>query len=236
MIKFIKDNLFPIFCVNCAAEGEAWCKNCRQQFIVSGVFFCPVCELPSDFGKIHFACGRADFYLDGLLALSPYLDNSSLARLVKQLKYHFAVDNIDWIKEILRQWLAFNYERARGIFSGRIIMPVPLHSRRLRERGFNQAELLARGLWTVLVESGLIADVNCALERVRYTSAQAQLSGNARRKNMTAAFKWPDGVSCPPEIILVDDVYTTGATMNAAAGALKAVGARSVWGFALLHG
>jgi len=232
----IKDNLFPIFCVDCGREGETWCENCRRQFDVAGILFCPVCSLQADNGKTHSTCARANWHLDGLVSLVPYRDNSPLTRLIKQLKYHFVSDNADWMADILRIWLAFNSERVKFIFNNRIIVPVPLHRRRLRERGFNQAELIAEALRLVLSERGIEDNVSTKLERSRYTSAQARLHEEAREKNMLSAFKWPDQEVCPRAVVLVDDVYTTGATMNMAAGALKAVGAQSVWGFTLLRG
>lgn len=232
---FLQDYIFPIFCVECEKEGEIWCKKCRQQFNVAGIFLCPVCGLPADNGRTHATCVGGGC-LDGLITIAPYRDNSPLAILIKQLKYHFVIDEIDWIGELLRNWLAFNFEQAREIFSGRIIIPVPLHSRRLRERGFNQAELIARSLRAVLIERELAVEIDCQLKRVRYTGAQAQLNDSARRKNMITAFQWPNEVNCPQKILLIDDVYTTGATMNTVAKALKFAGAQSVWGLALLRG
>jgi len=107
---------------------------------------------------------------------------------------------------------------------------VPLYPRRERERGYNQAKIIGQLLAGKL---GCSFAPN-ALQRVRATRQQAALSRSERAENVRGAF-----ISrCLPaeNIILVDDVFTTGATMNACASALKAAGARRVWGFALAKG
>jgi ComF family protein len=111
-----------------------------------------------------------------------------------------------------------------------VVVPVPIHwSRRLR-RGFNQAALLAD---EVAVTAELPAD-HTSLVRARPTRSQVGLSGEARRQNLMGAFqvRWPAGVHDRP-ILLVDDVYTTGATLAECAGALRAAGARAVYGLVL---
>jgi ComF family protein len=108
------------------------------------------------------------------------------------------------------------------------VLPVPLHCDRLAERGFNQAEALAREVANTL-RLPLIAD---GLARVRMTEQQARLDARARAENMRGAFRW-QGAAPPRRILLVDDVLTTGATMGACAEALRAAGAEMVYGLAL---
>ncbi|MGD1993582.1 MAG: ComF family protein [Anaerolineae bacterium] len=105
-----------------------------------------------------------------------------------------------------------------------VIIPVPLHPRRLRERGYNQAGLLARAL-------GRRIDVPVwerAIERVRYTRSQMRLDAAARRRNVQRAFHCPDGRVGERKILLIDDVCTTGATLGACAEALHRAGATGV--------
>lgn len=106
-----------------------------------------------------------------------------------------------------------------------IVVPIPLHRERLIERGFNQAELLAAGVARVLgrpMWPGI-------LERSRATQAQSTLSASERWRNMEGAFSVPlPGRVAGRRFLLIDDVYTTGATMCAAAGALMRVGAAEV--------
>ncbi len=110
-----------------------------------------------------------------------------------------------------------------------VVLPVPLSSQRLRERGYNQAALFALPL-------ALGLDVPYrpkTLQRVRHTRSQVDLSWGERRKNVAGAFAASsDGVS-GKTILLVDDVITTGATLNACASALLAAGARAVYAFSV---
>jgi len=110
-----------------------------------------------------------------------------------------------------------------------VIVPVPLHARRLRERGYNQATLLARelgkGVGLPVLENALI--------RVRDTSPQVDLSAEERKENVRGAFHCPDDRLAGKNVLLVDDVYTTGATLEACSSALKQRGVRNVWALTL---
>lgn len=110
-----------------------------------------------------------------------------------------------------------------------VIVPVPLHARRLRERGYNQAALLARELGKGM---GLPVLEN-ALVRVRDTSSQVDLSAQKRKENMRGAFHCPDDRSAGKRVLLVDDVYTTGATLEACSLALRQRGVHTVWALTL---
>ena len=116
-----------------------------------------------------------------------------------------------------------------------IVIPIPLHPKRWRERGFSQSELLARH---IAKASGVRLAPTRSLVRRRYTRAQVSLSSRAERlENMKDAFlaKTPE-LFADNIILLVDDVATTGATLNEAARALKLAGAKSVWGVVVAHG
>ncbi|MBA3944292.1 MAG: ComF family protein [Herpetosiphonaceae bacterium] len=108
------------------------------------------------------------------------------------------------------------------------IVPVPLYARRQRERGFNQAELLAQGIGLRL-DLPLLAQGLC---RKRPTHQQVGLDRTERRANMVGAFRW-QGSPPPRRVLLLDDVVTTGATMEACAAALRLAGAAEVHGWAI---
>jgi ComF family protein len=110
-----------------------------------------------------------------------------------------------------------------------VIIPVPLHARRLRERGYDQAALLARelgkGVGLPVLENALI--------RVRETSPQVDLDAEERKENVRGAFHCPHDRLAGKSVLLVDDVCTTGATLEACSLALKQRGVRTVWALTL---
>jgi ComF family protein len=111
-----------------------------------------------------------------------------------------------------------------------MVMPVPLHTRRLRERGFNQALLLAHGI-AVRFAIPLVLD---NLVRIRFTRPQVELSGRDRMENVSGAFalRSPEAMN-GKRVLLIDDVFTTGATLNECSRVLKHAGAASVTAFTL---
>ena len=119
---------------------------------------------------------------------------------------------------------------------GAACIPVPLHPRRERERGFNQAQKIAMGFIDVWREQGIEIAAAPGLARVRHTQAQAGLGGDARRSNLSAAFAWHGTTAAPRYVVLVDDAFTTGATMQECARSLKCAGAEWVWGVSLARG
>ncbi len=108
------------------------------------------------------------------------------------------------------------------------LVPVPIHADRRRVRGYNQAELIAREL-----AKGSRLATAPLLRRVRPTTKQHRLDRAARLANLRGAFEVIDGVRVPRTLILVDDIITTTATLEACASALRAAGAKTVYGFAL---
>jgi competence protein ComFC len=113
---------------------------------------------------------------------------------------------------------------------GEVLVPVPLHRKRWRERGYNQSSLLARGLGRL---AGLPVIDDC-LVRQQYALPQARTSNvSERQSNVAGAFTCGDGRLEGKQVLLIDDVFTSGATLNACAGALKSAGAVSVWGLVM---
>jgi len=111
------------------------------------------------------------------------------------------------------------------------IVPIPLSRARLAQRGFNQSEELARA-----VARRLGVPVNTSLVRVKNVVPQVDLSGPARRKNMSGVFSWKGESLSGKNILLIDDVATTGTTLDEAAKVLRQAGARQVWGVVVAKG
>ncbi|MFC2048468.1 ComF family protein [Chloroflexota bacterium] len=109
-------------------------------------------------------------------------------------------------------------------------MPVPLHQRRLRERGYNQSALLSEELGKL----AKLPVVDDCLVRERYTPPQARTATvDERQRNVAEAFTYRNDRLRDKQVLLIDDVSTSGATLNTCAAALKAAGAKSVWGLTL---
>lgn len=223
----IKEILFPVYCVECQKEGEWWCEKCLQKIKVNIIANCPACGVKTGRGESCDKC-RASSYLDGAVALFNYRENDPIAKLIKQFKYNFAGDlKIFWPKII--QKIDGNFLPWRDF----TVIPIPLHARRQRERGFNQAEVLALVFAGNFKTRGVTCVLNSkALSRTRHTLQQAKLSREERHRNLLNAFIWRGGTA-PEQVILVDDVFTTGATMQEAAKVLKQAGVKEVWGLAL---
>jgi len=146
-------------------------------------------------------------------ARSAVFFNDAAREIIHHLKYADRVSLAGPIGTILREVLI------RERFTGDLVVPVPLHWKRRRSRGFNQAELIARELG---VQVG-----NNIIRRKKNTETQTGLSRSERMKNLSAAFELL-GTVANRKIILVDDVLTTGATMNEIAKVLKRGGAKKV--------
>lgn len=131
------------------------------------------------------------------------------------------------VAAVLAGFLADSFQQ--NALAATVVVPVPLHSARLKERGYNQCELLARHL-----APALNLPLNAAsVQRTRKTKSQMTLSADERLLNMQNAFSCVDDRLAAQAVLLIDDVCTTGATLDACAQAIKQSGAVSVWGLTL---
>ena len=163
------------------------------------------------------ACRRRLSPLSGVEATFEY--EGPIAEAIQALKYQGRDDRL---RPIARRWLA-ECSAVRGDLHGHLIVPVPLHPRRLAARGFDQAWLLAREVAKAL---GATAHAR-AVRRIRATPPQVGLGRAAREANVRGAFQARATVA-GRDVLLVDDVLTTGSTLRACAEALMLAGARSV--------
>jgi ComF family protein len=131
--------------------------------------------------------------------------------------------------QALGGWMAGMLPRFPELWGADIIIPVPLHPKRLRERGFNQAAILAR--YVACVYKKPIEEI---LERKRHTLPQWRLTRNGRTANLREAFEVRTGIQLAGKsMLLIDDVCTTGATLESCAQTLKAAGAARICAFVL---
>ena len=203
------DILFPRRCVGCGREGAFICPDCLDAMP----------RLTSDPG---FSAAPEDpAALDSLTAAFAF--EGVLRQAIHQLKYH----HLRGLAPLLATRL--HAEVRRRLPEADLIIPIPLHPARKRERGFNQSALLARQLSRLTA----IPVSETALRRTRQHPSQARAENlAARRDNVRGAFQ-ADGVPPGCRVLLLDDVATSGATLNAAAAALKNGGAGEVHGLTL---
>lgn len=229
--KFALNTLFPIRCLACQKPDVWLCKDCLQKIPLILEQKCPICENKiTPQGQICFDC-RKKLRIDGLLAAASY-SQEVLAQAVHLYKYRFIEDLKNPLGKIMAKAL-HQFE----IPLPDIIIPIPLHPRRLRWRGFNQSELLARYISCHITPGLLIPVENNILVRKKYTTPQMEIKNYFhRRKNLENAFavsRAERGKLKNKRVWLVDDVATTGSTLFESARVLKKSGAGEVWGIVI---
>jgi len=216
------DLLFPQYCLGCGREGGLICSSCKQSLSRIAPPICPRCGRPEPGGQLCPDCVGWPASIDGIR--SPFRFEGAMRQAIYELKYHNLRALAAPLAEMLGDYLSASPLPAE------VLVPVPLHPRRLRERGYNQSRLLARELGR-LVNLAMIDD---CLVRQRHTPPQARTSNAAeRRSNIAGAFACRDQRLQGKQVLLIDDVATSGATLDACAAVLKASGAASVWGLVM---
>lgn len=219
------DVVFPRECVHCGGIVESgWlrhlCADCASLLVLVREPHCTTCGHPF-YGDMagNRICPHCD-------ALHPVFGQGKTAILLKgpgralvhALKYHGGVHVLEDIAAVMAAAPGYaDYLR------GAVIVPVPLHPRKLREREFNQSRLLAD---CAVRATGGAARVEELLRRVRDTQSQTQFDRAARRRNLKNAFALAPGAGLNPghRYVLLDDVFTTGSTLNACAAVLRRAG------------
>ncbi|MFA4833950.1 MAG: ComF family protein [Patescibacteria group bacterium] len=251
---FILDLIFPIECLGCGQEGVWLCKKCFRQLPLQSEQYCLNCKKPNEFGQFCQNCAPA-YALDGVWIAGNY-ENKIIASLIKNLKYHFAKDLAEILGEFLILFLRnlinkglisqtdlggqISQEKIEKIkntpeiifdFKNCLLIPVPLHPKRERWRGFNQTKAIAS---TVAIHFNL--ELSTGLIRLKHRPPQAKLSEEKRRQNIRECFAWQENNLINRHVILVDDVVTTGSTLEECAKILKQAGASEVWGLVAAKG
>ena len=215
------DLLFPRLCVGCGTEGNFLCDSCIGTLPQLQTPFCDRCGLPIPENIICPDCKNLPLTIDGIRSV---YHHEGLAReAVHSLKYKNMKTLANPLAALMANYLADNP------FEIDTLVAAPMHAKRLRTRGYNQPELLARELSHL---TGLYFAKD-SLIRTKYTTSQVSLTADDRRNNVDGAFECKDRFFQDKKVLLIDDVCTTGATLNACAIALKKGGAASVWGLTL---
>ena len=210
----IVDWFFPRVCVGCGQVGEYICTTCLAK-LTTPEPVCPMCCRPSLDGWVHTRC-RLPWGMERLVVALPY--RGIVQQLLKKVKYKNSWDII----AVLFEYISFHR------LEPCVVSDVPMFPQKERERGFNQAKLMAQ----------IFAKANRLLyfptiERVRSTKPMFGLSKKERLENVQGAFRLKNQnnlIVKNQRIIIIDDVWTTGATMRECAKILKQGGASEVWG------
>ncbi|MBI2010218.1 MAG: ComF family protein [Candidatus Chisholmbacteria bacterium] len=253
------DFLYPVRCVGCGKTGTYFCALCRERLPKVTGQICPMCARPAIGGMTHARC-RKQLGLDGLVSVYAY--RAVMQRAIKKFKFRLVRDLAETMAGLtLDGWrqndLVTFWRRER--FG---VMPVPLHPVRLRWRGFNQAEELgkrvakgmglpfAAGVLKRTKKTESQAEMKVRLtqqeeQRIREKSvsrldfeeklreAVKEKKRLLRSKNVQGAFGAEKKMKAGTRVILVDDVWTTGATMRECGKVLKRAGAERVWGLTM---
>ncbi|MBM4262787.1 MAG: ComF family protein [Deltaproteobacteria bacterium] len=235
------DWLYPPRCRACAGrifgrDAQYFCAACWKAIRLVDHPFCSLCgrPFPDGSGDDHLCAAciarRPHFVQARAWACYPREEDSEqpLRRVVQQFKYGRKVA----LGKPLGRLMAEGCGEFLSVWSVDVVVPVPLHPQRLRWRGFNQSVLLGR---QISLHYNVPLDA-FALQRVAATPPQTQLTEAERRRNVRGAFELaPEHALEDKTVLLVDDVYTSGATVNECSRALLKGGAKEVFVLTLAH-
>lgn len=223
----ILDLVFPISCLVCGADRTFLCEKCFSNLPRLDKQQCLACQTPAPFGKTHPDCATKNT-IDGILSALPY-QNRDVKKIIETFKYNFVSElKIPLGRTVIE---TIRKENLTEYFREFVIVPVPLHPRRYNWRGFNQAQLLADELSSIL----RIPVDNDTVTRFKFTKPQTKLTHDERKANIQNAFAL-NGLVADKKFLLVDDVVTTGSTLNEIARVLKHAQAKEVWAITAAHG
>lgn len=221
----ILDLFFPKKCFFCRKEGGYYCKNCIAA-LTPIPLRCPVCEKKAIDGFTHPRCASS-YSLDRLITLWPY--KGGLRDSIISLKYRFAYDvAFELANTIVNECNI----RSVKFPKNSVMVPIPLHPKRQRWRGFNHVEIVGK---SVSDQLGMQFTPDL-LTRKKHKAPQVELSRSDRKRSIQGVFDVdPMKIEKNKTFVIFDDVYTTGSTLGEAARVLKKNGALVVWGLTIVR-
>ena len=230
----IIDLLFPKFCLGCEYIGVYLCSSCIKSLKPIKQDVCHYCKKPSIYGTTHLNCINK-LNVDGLVAIYHY--NPILKKIIKNIKYRLATEVWQEFYKVVPTEAIEKLSFYKKLSLNFVIQPIPLSKIRYHERGFNQAYLIS-----IFFQKFLHFPIVDLLIRKKEKSAQAQIRNKKTRysnvKGVFAVNPLCNAKSCvsTKNIILVDDVVTSGATVKEAVRVLKEAGAKKIYVLALAKG
>ena len=218
----VTDFLFPSQCIGCGKTGDFICVHCLNKLPYLLPPLCKKCGRPESSGYYCSNCWGVQTSIETIRSV--FVFDGIIREAIHELKYH----NLRAIAPCLAKYMT-EYYKSNGL-PGEALLPVPLHANRLRNRGYNQSALLAEKI-SELINLPVLHEV---LFRIKDSNPQALTPDvHVRRQNVLDAFYCCSGEVVGKEVILIDDVCTSGATLEACAEALKKAGTKKVIGFTL---
>jgi competence protein ComFC len=215
------DLLYPPICGGCEKKGERWCEDCRKTLTLISGPKCSICGLPEMKDEPCFSCQQSPPFYKTLRSWVVF--EGPVRKAVHRIKYRQDLGLGDALATEMQDYagqLKWDID---------IVVPVPLGKKRFRERGYNQVGLFAHPL--ALAQEWIYAPH--ALKRVRETVSQVGLSADERENNVRSAFVANHNKVAGKKVLVIDDVSTTGATLNSCAEALIKGGAQEVYALSL---
>lgn len=235
----LKDNFldifFPRFCLGCGLEGTYLCQDCKEILEISQHKYC-LCEIAplrlpgaQKAGKCKKCSSKK---LSGLYFPLSYKEKPLTKKLIHFFKYppYYVKDLSGSLAELVANHLQLLEENEKTLFANCALVPIPMDRKKLKQRGYNQTEEITKELSKI---TGAMV-FNNVLVKTKKTAPQMELAKEKRLENLKGCFTCRNKEKLTnKKIFLIDDVYTTGSTMEECARALKQAGARDVWGIAI---
>lgn len=228
--KFVLDTFFPIECLGCQEEGEWLCDRCARRIGIEDEDVCIVCKARAQNGHTCFSCKKI-CALDAVMRFLDY-DDLLVRRLLQAAKYGYVQQALHRLLDTVEPHIKAKLEMLEFDARAFVYVPVPLHPRRLRDRGFNQSEIIAGR-----VAGAVGAAMAPILKRKKDRPPQAKLDEFDRAVNIKDNIRCINPAAVNGKYVcLVDDVTTTGSTLDECARTLRDAGAQEVWGLVLAKG
>lgn len=223
MFDKIFEILLPSSCIGCGEMHTLLCDNCKLNRIqMSHSQYCHVCKKKVTSGFLHKEC-KSETFLDGVVIACKY--SHFIEQIIAELKYKFFTSTTPIIVDLMESSIKFNLLPKDSVFTF-----VPLYKTKKWSRGFNQTELIAKEL-----SKRHNLKVEDILKRKRNTKTQVGMSREERIENLKDVFEVKTN-SLSEKIVIIDDVMTSGTTLEECAKVLKAGGVNEVYGFVLARG
>lgn len=231
---FLLDLFFPKFCLGCQREGFYLCQDCRALLEILDHDYCLCEKNPTQLSSSQNTgkCDKcSEKKLSGLYFAIPYKENPLTRSLIYQFKYQpYLKDLAKTLASIIAEHFILSNKNTDDFWENSVLIPIPLDKEKLKTRGYNQSEELAKELSKIIQ----VPATTHNLVKIKKTKPQMESSKEERIKNLEGVFaiKNPEDFS-GKKVFLVDDVYTTGSTMSECANVLLASGAKQVWGICI---